>query len=308
MSAKNWVFTLNNPEEEQYEELKQRFQEKFNDGTIGYAVFQPEVGETTGTLHFQGYLQLTKKHRVSTVKKVIGDSSVHLEIARGTAQECIDYCTKEETRVGESFIIGTPVNEGQRTDLKILCEGIRDKKLTVNRICYLDPLAYARNFRGLEKLQARIRRPCRRPNIIVIWIHGQPRSGKSKLADQLAAAHGDENTFYWNSSKWFDGYEFEDLVIFEDYRSDQLHHDHLLTICDHYPKRVENKGGMIAMLSTKFIFTTLYRPEVTFPTMSQSEMAQMLGRIDKIVNIDAGETCSWSDFPNYSPMTNTDVK
>lgn len=51
-----WVFTLNNPDEEEHEKLKQRFQNAFNDGTISYAVFQREVGEKTGTPHFQGYL------------------------------------------------------------------------------------------------------------------------------------------------------------------------------------------------------------------------------------------------------------
>lgn len=50
-----WCFTLYGWDG-RYEDFKKRLHDKVADGTIKYAHFQPEVGEETGTLHFQGYL------------------------------------------------------------------------------------------------------------------------------------------------------------------------------------------------------------------------------------------------------------
>ena len=63
-----------------------------------YIVFQEEVAPTTGTPHLQGYIEFNKPVRMSHIHNVLHDAS--LQPAHGTPQQCKDYCTKEDTRVG----------------------------------------------------------------------------------------------------------------------------------------------------------------------------------------------------------------
>ncbi|GAC77812.1 replication protein, partial [uncultured marine virus] len=67
-----------------------------------YNCFQPELAPTTGTPHLQGYLCLTTPRTLQGVKQTVFNTPslqrVHLEIARGSKDQCRDYCCKDETR------------------------------------------------------------------------------------------------------------------------------------------------------------------------------------------------------------------
>lgn len=89
MTAKNWCFTLNNYTENEI----MLIEKSFEDGHFKYVVYGKEIGEL-GTLHLQGYVQCKKKLRMAQLKQMIG-SRVHLEVARGTAQQASDYCKKD---------------------------------------------------------------------------------------------------------------------------------------------------------------------------------------------------------------------
>ena len=90
--AKNWCWTLNDPDEVELVRLKLD-----HDG-IGYICFQEEIAPTTGRPHLQGYVQLEKKAVLNSAKKILfGDKNhrVHLEKARGSPDENKTYCSKE---------------------------------------------------------------------------------------------------------------------------------------------------------------------------------------------------------------------
>ena len=82
---------------------------------LKYAVWQKEKAPETGHIHYQGYIELTKKCRITALKKIY--PTIHFEIRKGTQQQAIDYCKKEETRVEGPFIFGTPKKQGKRNDL-----------------------------------------------------------------------------------------------------------------------------------------------------------------------------------------------
>ena len=72
--------------------------------------------------------------------------------ARGTAQECIAYCSKQETRIDGPWTLGEPVKERQRKDLKPLqeaCEII----IKGGSLKDVDPTVIAKHGKGLQMVK-----------------------------------------------------------------------------------------------------------------------------------------------------------
>ncbi len=69
-------------------------------------VMQLEKGESTGKLHYQGYVSLKndRKKRVSTLVKSLNKDFFGIEVRVAfDSNLCTRYCTKEETRFGGPF-------------------------------------------------------------------------------------------------------------------------------------------------------------------------------------------------------------
>lgn len=117
-TARRFVFTLNNPKGLLDDASLQTW-------GATYLVYQEEVGEN-GTHHLQGYIEMPKSVRFTHFKGLEG---AHFEKAFGTAQQCEEYCSKEETRVGGPYRFGKlSEGKGHRTDLLLLRNAIRDGK------------------------------------------------------------------------------------------------------------------------------------------------------------------------------------
>lgn len=119
---------------------------------ISYICFGREVGEE-GTPHLQGYLQ-GKQKQFSRLQQVIG--SCHMEAAKGTDTEAIDYCKKDGDfwEAGERVTLKR-VTKGKRSDLEAVKEAI-DKGETYDNICetFFDQSAKFGRFIK-ERIQAR---------------------------------------------------------------------------------------------------------------------------------------------------------
>ena len=92
------------------------------DKQVVYYIFQLEKAPTTGRLHYQWYLRFASNVSLSRVAKIFnsvcgGVSGVHCEIAKGTEEECVRYCSKEDTRVGGPWEFGERARAGKRNDL-----------------------------------------------------------------------------------------------------------------------------------------------------------------------------------------------
>lgn len=119
MSAKNWVFTLNNPTPAETSALLARVAEPSSRLTydVQYILWQLEIGDLESTPHYQGYVQFTKKKRMTTVKSIIADRS-HVEIAGGGSKDNYNYCTKVDGRIEGPFEYGMMVGgQGTRNDI-----------------------------------------------------------------------------------------------------------------------------------------------------------------------------------------------
>lgn len=83
-----WCFTS-------YEEEKPPYRDEW----MRYLVFQQETCPDTGRTHWQGYLELLVKKRLSFFKEDAYYATPHFEKRRGTRAEAIAYCKKEESAV-----------------------------------------------------------------------------------------------------------------------------------------------------------------------------------------------------------------
>lgn len=116
---KNWVFTLNNPQEDS-ETLMNLLSP-----LSGYCIFQKEQG-SNGTQHYQGYIQFTVRKRLTAAKSIL--PRAHWEVARGSPQQCKDYCSKEETRLDGPYETGHMTVQGQRRDIEDFRDSILEGK------------------------------------------------------------------------------------------------------------------------------------------------------------------------------------
>lgn len=118
------------------------------------------------------------------------------------------------------------------------------------------PSAYIRYHKGFQAAQlllAKRRSPEVQPEILIFW--GDSGTGKSRkaIADYpgayiLTKPNG-------NGTIWFDGYEGQDTIIFDEFYG-WISYDLLLRILDRYPLKLQVKGGFVECSATRFVFTS----------------------------------------------------
>ncbi|KAH3837875.1 hypothetical protein DPMN_111277 [Dreissena polymorpha] len=86
IAVKNWCFTLNNYTDDEYKAIREY--------DCGYLIVGEEKGEEQGTPHLQGYVQMHKKVRLTSMKRIF-NARAHYSTAKGTARDNYVYCTKE---------------------------------------------------------------------------------------------------------------------------------------------------------------------------------------------------------------------
>lgn len=111
--ARNWCFTLNNYTEDEIQQI-----ESLHPTSASYLCFGKETGKE-GTPHLQGYVQLSTKKTLASVKKLI--PRAHLEVAKGSPAQNKLYCSKE----GDFREYGSETCKGTRNDLESAKEAIR---------------------------------------------------------------------------------------------------------------------------------------------------------------------------------------
>jgi len=75
-------------------------------GTLRYVCAQVEQCPTTGKEHVQGYLETPQKRSIPSLKKILNDVTVHVEVRRGSRDAARDYCRKEESRLWGPYEFG----------------------------------------------------------------------------------------------------------------------------------------------------------------------------------------------------------
>ena len=67
--------------------------------------------------------------------------------------------------------------------------------------------------------------------------------------------------YYKSIGKWWDFYNQETVVVWDDFRGCSYQASELFKLCDRYPYKVERKGNMCEFNSELIIFTSNVEPE-----------------------------------------------
>jgi len=263
-----WLFTINNPTESpQFDDVK-------------YMIYQFEQGEQ-GTVHIQGYVVFNCQKRQSTVKKMQPDA--HLEVRRGTHEQAKAYCSKEDTRIEGPIIEGDDSSilaqkPGKRSDcadvVKLIKEGAS------NALIFESHPNAIRYYKGLDFVRQSFKADVKRDwKTRVIVYYGVSNSGKSYLAKQNA---GPNAYFKPPGNKWFDAYEGQETVIFDEFRGNWFDLSTLLRIFDAYPLRVEQKGNTVEFVARTIYVTSNVAPESWYPNIDAIQLRALLRRLDEV--------------------------
>ncbi len=251
---------------------------------------QAEQCPTTQRKHLQGYVIFANALALRGAKRALdlGDD-LHLDVKSkfSTSQQCIDYCSKEESRiVGDDAVdiqIGEPpVGQGKRSDLEGVFRMIHAQE-PITAIVESYPADFMRYHAGITKVIDIFNNRKRDFKTEVHWYYGSTGTGKSKLAFELSP----DAYVKCPTNKWWDGFNGYDDVIVDDYRCDFSTFATLLRLFDRYPCTVEFKGGTMQFRPKKIFITTPKSPELTWANRSAEDISQLTRRIDVVKCFDA---------------------
>lgn len=231
MSFRNVCFTVNNPDGEfpSWPDY------------VCYGVYQLERGES-GTLHWQGYAELSKMVKLGGLKKWL--PTAHFEKRMGSDVQARDYCMKADSRVAGPWEHGTFVpaanTQGKRTDLQAFVEAVdggasrrelfrEHAGVAARHPRYVEAMLQFRQADAAPKLPTFVPRYGWQEGVIdmlddpqgphdreILWVYDVfGNSGKTYMARYLRQERG---AFYCNGGKGADicyAYDCEPIVIFD---------------------------------------------------------------------------------------------
>jgi hypothetical protein len=178
---------------------------------------------------------------------------------------------------------GVKKSQGRRSDIRSAVQML-EEGASMKQTARENPVVYVKYHRGLEKYKALLIEPRTQPPNVQVF-YGPTGSGKSRSARELLP-----NAYVWGpeQGKWFDGYEGQPEVIFEEFRG-QLPFGMMLRLLDRYECRVETKGSTIFFVATSIVLTSPVHPRDWYQMFEHSEdkVDQLLRRITSITALEA---------------------
>ena len=286
---------------------------------LAFIVCQVETAPQTGQVHVQGYCEFTSKRRLpqgaqwtllsrSLPREFI--NSVHVEGRRGTQEQAIEYCVKDDSSLlrdedgGEyriRFSAGVPVSsrQGRRTDLVEVVETLQHgmaargmegwspilREIYVGGRCDIEIAArYPKYIASVVASEARARIRAEqlfryRQNILIL---GPTGVGKSLFVGKLFAALGIPyyvGAITTERSAWYEGYGGETITVWDDTKPPSLLNA-LRTFGRADAPDNEIKGGSVPNASTLNIIMSNVPPCTWYPGSSPEHVAALERRFD----------------------------
>lgn len=242
--SRAWCFTLHLRSENEDQPTEEEVRRYLNDVTTDGVFWSCQVERTKkGGLHLQGYVNWNDAKTFKRMAAAL--PSAHLEIARGTVDENIDYTGKEETRVSGPFTYTgkgwIKPGQGKRTDITDFCEQFIAKRGRLDVHDSTTGIFYARmvllHSAGINALRREITRPPRpisQPlEVLVLW--GPTGSGKTSwvfdnfLFDSIYMFPAPSNGMLWA-----DGYDNQPVAVIDDFEDTDLTCAFMKRITDRY--------------------------------------------------------------------------
>jgi hypothetical protein len=268
-TAKHWSWTLNNytPDEEE------RIQDAGGASEVTYLIYGREVSESN-TPHLQGYIVFGRRRSLQFAKSLLGQR-LHLEVSRGTPEQNIEYCSKD----GDTHEAGSrPSGQGSRSDLRACYEKVKSSG-SLREVADAFPRQFIRYHAGITKLHSFYKRKRTwQTEVYVFW--GPTGTGKTKRAFEEAG----DGAFIYPGGGWFDGYDGEENVIFDEFSGGEFKLTYLLRILDRYPMKVPVKGSFIEWIPKKIWITSNLDPNDWYPSAHQEHKDALRRRFTQVTH------------------------
>lgn len=267
MKGRNWCFT-DNTTTLIWDELP---------AGVKFFIAQLEIAPTTGQKHIQGYVQLSRQQRLSWLKKL--RPGAHWEVAKGSADENIRYCSKSDSRAPNTEPVrrGEPKRQGKRSDLLSFVKEVRGGKRRRELLeSHASVFARHRHFYDTVKMTYEPKKQGRE----VILLFGAPGTGKTH---NVRTTHkGRLYVAPLGDHLWMDHYDDEDVVCLDDF-SGQLPLRDLLRLLHDWPERVPVKGSHCWFNPKMIYITSNIKPKYWYKWKGREVQAKALRRRFKSV-------------------------
>jgi len=257
---------------------------------LQYLAYGHETCPTTGNPHLQAWAYSTRGKRLSAWKKIF--PTAHITQMRGTFAENDTYCSKEGTltEFGEK-----PMENGKKRSLEALVcevtEGAQQGKPLRDIIMEGDQQAtFVQYHNGISKIHAmavnyKLSRIDKNFAPEVIYVHGEPGSGKSRWVREQDPDVYDVPQD--DSYKWKDGYSGQEAVVYENVSVANVKSpERLLKEIDRYFIQVPVKGGFTGWRPKRIYITTVHELQDFADHAGFSKPSEFTRRITQVKCMD----------------------
>lgn len=306
LQSKYWCFTVNNPTVE-----PDAFADTLVEKGATYVVFGEETAPTTGTPHWQGYVEFGRMKRAPQVNKMV--PGWHVESRLGTQQQAIDYCKGLSAGKTPNALVheyGEPfeVSQGKRNDLVAAVATLKEGG--IRAVAEEHPGTLVKYTRGMLFLDSVLRR--RKPVPQVILCFGPSDSGKTRYFFDNAP-EDDSWVMPVSDGLWFDGYFGEKWALIDEFdgRCNKVTLRVLLRVLDRYPVRVQVKGAFTPFTPEYIVITTNIHPRLWYDwTAREEQYTAMFRRFElvrwhksqqEMVEVKKEDKEQWEHFWEHAP-------
>lgn len=288
--ARNYVCTKNNYTDDDLEKLDQWAQSD----KVKYLVYGKECGSTP---HLQIYMELSEGISMACINKRL--FTCWLGKRRGKPEQAAGYCMKGDMQStdyskyyhnpasswsGKQY--GKLAAQGTRSELDVVCNAVVDEKATLKRIANDYPTQFVKFHKGFTALRYHCMEPRNLDTMPEVIVRCGP-TGTGKSYNARHTDFPDVEHFIWGPAlgKWMDGYDGEDKIIIEEFRS-HIPFGELLEVLDRYECTREVKGGTVQLQASKFVICSPTHPTRWYPNLDgrEGKFDQLLRRITKIID------------------------
>lgn len=267
-----WFLTINNP-------CKRDFDALANDDAL-YCAANIEQGED-GVNHIHACMYY-KSARVMPLKKF---PRAHIKKA-DYPEKCIEYCTKERTRIIGPWEWGKKPQQGKRNDLTIIRDRIKSGT-SVRELTWENPALfhqYGRTLRELEDIAMSEKFRYGKMTTCTLFL-GPTGTGKSHNAFEGYLDNPSKYYDHPDDKGWWDGYKQEDIVIINEYREAHVSFQMLLKLIDKWPTKVPRRNRPpLPFTSSHIIITAPFEnPRDMFHEKNDKDSIEQFLRRCKVV-------------------------
>ncbi len=228
-------------------------------GDMIYVIWGIEAAPTTGRRHLQGYMETPETVRFTAALNLL-PAGCHLEIAKGDAASNVTYCKKE----GDWRDYGAPKpGRGHRSDMEDIREAL-DGGADMREISQEYFGQFIRYHRGFQQYINLHRKQSVRTKLDLRWYWGPTGSGKTSILQTLVAG---EEAFWLEpgpTGTWWNGYDGQEIVVFDELRSGWFPHSTLLKILQPAPYSCPCHGAKVQLTCSKIYITSNLPPNETY--------------------------------------------